>query len=90
MRESMRSKSSTSCWNVGLRDGTAFQQSLIIRYLIRHVKVEVKQQKLYSTEHHHYDSDWTGESIKLDCVDLLTIPEWRCGVFPCDVPLLAA
>lgn len=39
MRESVRSKSSTSCWKVGLRDGTACQQSLIIRYLIKHKPV---------------------------------------------------
>lgn len=35
MRESMRSKSSTSCWKVGLRNGTACQQSLIIMYLMK-------------------------------------------------------
>lgn len=34
MTESVWSKSSTSCWKVGLRDGTACQQSLIIVYLI--------------------------------------------------------
>ena len=33
MRDRVRSKSSTSCWKVGLWDGTACQQSLIIRYL---------------------------------------------------------
>lgn len=47
MSESVRSRSSTSCWKVGLRDETACQQSLIMIYLRTHTTVLQQSVCLY-------------------------------------------